>query len=108
MGIASHTVAQSAQLGGARPMHLVAIDARYSIAATGVRVAGIVHAVTSGTFAAARVASLALGLLFASPVSSALDMIAHALTSRAPAHPLGLMSAAQAQPAAKSPADALA
>jgi hypothetical protein len=68
------------------------------------------HAVTSRALATTRAAGLALGLFFMPPASSVINTITDIATSLVPAHfgHLGLISAAQAQPTAKSPSDALA
>jgi hypothetical protein len=71
----------------------------------------IVTAAASGALATTRAAGLAFGLFFMPPVSSAIDAIIGAVTSRAPARVgnLTFMSPAQAQPAAltASQSDAL-
>jgi hypothetical protein len=66
----------------------------------------VAKAATSGALATTRAAALAFGLLFALPVSNAIDTIASAVTSLVPANigNLSLISAAQGQPAAPTTA----
>jgi hypothetical protein len=68
------------------------------------------RAVTSRALATTRAAGLALGLFFMPPASSVINTITDMATSLVPANigTFGFMPPAQAQPAAKSPADALA
>jgi hypothetical protein len=66
----------------------------------------VAKAATSGALATTRAAALAFGLLFALPVSNAIDTIASAVTSLVPANVgnLSLISPAQGQPAAPTTA----
>jgi hypothetical protein len=68
------------------------------------------HATISRALATTSAAGLALGLFVLPPVSSVINTITDMATSLVPANfgTIGFMSPAQAQPAAKSPADALA
>jgi len=89
-------------------MHRVAMDFKSDCCSV---VARIVGAAASAALAATRAAALAVGLLFALPVSDRIDTIGNMVTSLALSDvgDLGFISRAQAQPAAptKSQSDAL-
>ena len=112
MGTESHTAAApSSRLGeNARRISLPSISNSTAAADAGAA-APIVAAATSRALAAARAPALALSLLFAPPVSDAIDTITGTVTSLVPANigNPGFISPAQGQPAAltKSQSDAL-
>src|SRR5258708_26254834 len=111
MWIASHTAAPSSEFGeNTRCISLPSIPDSNAAARVGV-VTRIVDAATSRALTTTRAAALALGLLFAPPISSSVDTVANMVTWLVPADigTLGFISPAQGQPAAltKSPSDAL-
>jgi hypothetical protein len=111
MGTESHTAAPSSRLGeNARRISLPSISNSTAAADAGAA-APIAAAATSRALAAARAPALALSLLFAPPLSDAIDTITGTVTSLVPANigNPGFVSPAQGQPAAltKSQSDAL-
>jgi hypothetical protein len=93
-------------------MHLVILESEFGCYHWGGVAARVLDAVVAKATAATRAAALALGLFFTLPVANGIDTIARTVTSLVPGNigNLGLISAAQGQPAAltQSQSDALA